>query len=74
VEIWSPSDRQKDVLEKVQDYLDAGVPLVWLVETVFKTVTVYKPGAAPQMFAVEQELTAEPHLPGFRAMVGEMFE
>ncbi len=73
VEILSPSDKQEDVLSKVQDYLDAGVPLVWLAETVFRTITVYRPGAEPQMFTVKQELTAEPHLPGFRAAVASMF-
>ena len=44
------------------------------VETVFKTVTVYKPDSEPQMFTVKDELTAEPHLPGFRVHVSEMFE
>lgn len=73
VEILSPSDKQQDVLEKVRDYLDAGVPLVWVAETVFKTITVYRPGAEPEMFTVKQEITAEPHLPGFRAAVAEMF-
>jgi Uma2 family endonuclease len=74
VEILSPSDQQQDVLDKVRDYLDAGVPLVWIVETVFKTVTVYRPDSEPQMFTVKDELTAEPHLPGFRVRVGQVFE
>jgi Uma2 family endonuclease len=73
VEILSPSDKQEDVLEKVRDYLDAGVPLVWLAETVFRTITVFRPGSEPQMFSAHQELTAEPHLPGFRAAVAAMF-
>jgi Uma2 family endonuclease len=73
VEILSPSDKQEDVLEKVQDYLDAGVPLVWLAEPVFRTITVYRPDTEPQMFTSKQELTAEPHLPGFRAAVSAMF-
>jgi len=73
VEILSPSDKQEDVLDKVQDYLDAGVPLVWVAEPVFKTITVYRPGTEPQMFTVKQELTAEPHLPGFRAPVAAVF-
>ena len=74
VEILSPSDQQQDVFAKVRDYLDAGVPAVWIVETVFKTVTVYAPGAEPQMFTVKDELTAEPHLPGLRIRVADVFE
>ena len=74
VEILSPSDKQEEVLEEVQDYLDAGVPLVWIVEPVFKTITVYRPGTEPQMFTLKQDLTAEPHLPSFRTPVAAMFE
>jgi len=73
VEILSPSDKQEDVLDKVQDYLDAGVPLVWVAEPVFKTITVYRPGTDPEMFTVKKELTAEPHLPGFKAPVASIF-
>jgi len=73
VEILSPPDKQEDVLEKIRDYLDAGVPLVWSVEPVFKTITVYRPGGEPQMFTVKNEITAEPHLPGFRAPVAAVF-
>ena len=74
VEILSPSDQQQDVLNKVQDYLDAGVPLVWVVETVFKTVTVYQPGEEPQMYTAKHDLTCEPHLPGLRIGVALLFE
>jgi Uma2 family endonuclease len=50
------------------------VPLVWLVEPIFKTVTVYQPHSKPRLFAAEDELTAEPHLPGFRIRVAQVFE
>ena len=73
VEILSPSDKQEDILEKVRDYLDAGVPLVWIVEPVFQTVSVYRPDAPPTLFNASQDLTAEPHLPGFRTPVTAMF-
>jgi Uma2 family endonuclease len=73
VEIHSPSDTQEDILEKIHDYLDAGVLLVWSVEPVFRTITVYSPDAAPILFNDQQELTAEPHLPGFRVPVAEIF-
>jgi Uma2 family endonuclease len=74
VEILSPSDKQEDTLEKIRDYLDAGVPVVWYVETVYKTITVYRPDAEPRMFTISDELTAEPQLPGFRARMAQVFE
>jgi Uma2 family endonuclease len=74
VEILSPTDQQQHVLGKVRDFLDAGVPLVWLVETVFKTITVFRPHSHPQMFNLDHELTADPHLPGLRIAVSQVFE
>ncbi|HSV16258.1 MAG TPA: Uma2 family endonuclease, partial [Tepidisphaeraceae bacterium] len=57
VEILSPSDKQEDILDKVRDYLDAGVPLVWIAEPVFRTVTVYQPNAEPVLYTVKQTIT-----------------
>jgi Uma2 family endonuclease len=74
VEILSPSDKQEDILDKVRDYLDAGVPLVWIAEPVFRTVTVYQPNADPTLFIAKQTITGDPHLPGFKAPVRDIFE
>jgi len=74
VEILSPSDVHADWTEKVQEYLDVGVALVWIVDPDFETVTVYRPDAEPVSFNKQQELTAEPHLPGFRVSVAELFD
>jgi Uma2 family endonuclease len=73
VEILSPSDTQEDIDEKVELYLETGVAIVWVVNPRFRTVTVYRPGADPAMFSGSQELTAEPHLPGFRVTVDRLF-
>lgn len=73
VEILSPSDTQQDIDEKLAKYLKAGVPLVWLVDPNDQTVVVYRPQTAPELFNVHAELTAEPHLPGFRVPVAKIF-
>jgi Uma2 family endonuclease len=73
VEILSPSDTQEGILEKVQVYLDCGVKHVWIIEPVMRNITVYRPDAKPAIFAVGQDITAEPDLPGFKAAVGEVF-
>jgi Uma2 family endonuclease len=74
VEILSPSDTQDEVIEKVADYLAAGVALVWVIEPRYRTVTVYRPNAEPELINVRQELSAEPHLPGFRVPAARLFE
>ncbi|MBY0524306.1 MAG: Uma2 family endonuclease [Gemmataceae bacterium] len=73
VEILSPSDTQEDVNEKLDDYLNAGVPLIWVVDPHFRTVRVHRPNSLPELFNTEEELTAEPHLPGFRVPVAAFF-
>ena len=73
VEILSPSDKQEDILAKVQEYLESGTKIVLLLEPVFETVTVFRPDAQPMLLAGKQELNVEPHLPGFRCEVSEFF-
>lgn len=73
VEIMSPSDTYGDVTSKVDAYLQAEVSLVWRVEPAFKFLTVFRPDASPKSFNMDDELTAEPHLPGFRVAVSEIF-
>jgi len=73
VEVLSPSDRQNDVLDKVEDYLRAGVKLVWVVEPVFRTVCVYQSDDEPRLFNVRDELNGDPHMPGLRIPVARIF-
>lgn len=73
VEILSRSDTQEDILEKVRGCLDAGVQLVWIVEPIFRTVTVYRPGAEPEMLNTDEELVGDPHMPGLRIRVAGIF-
>lgn len=74
VEILSPSDSEKRVNRKLEHYRKAGVPLVWLVDPVLQTVLVLRLGQQPVLFNREQEVTAEPELPGFRVAVASFFD
>jgi Uma2 family endonuclease len=44
VEVMSPNDRERDVLTKVGEYLDAGAQRVWVVRAASRTVSVYFAG------------------------------
>jgi Uma2 family endonuclease len=74
VEILSPSDTQENNTDKIRAYLDAKVPLDWLVETDFRTITVYRPDALPRLYNLDHTITGETHLPGFSAALTEIFE
>jgi Uma2 family endonuclease len=73
VEILSPSDTQEHVDEKIDDYLQAGVALVWVIDPHDRTVTIYRPGAEPELVNVRHELSGDPHLPGFRVTTAQLF-
>jgi Uma2 family endonuclease len=73
VEILSPNDTQEEIDEKLDGYLRAGVSLVWVIDPHDQTVLVYRPGQPPDFFNVTQTLTADPHLPGFRVAVADLF-
>jgi Uma2 family endonuclease len=73
VAILSPTDKQEEINAKVDEYLATGVALVWVVDPHFRTVRVHRPGAEPELFNVRQELSADPHLPGFRVAVADIF-
>jgi Uma2 family endonuclease len=74
VEIFSPSDKHEEIVEKTHEYLEAGGPLVWWVDPEFRTVMVHRPGTEPELFNMRQELSGEPHLPGFRVPVADLFK
>ena len=74
VEVLSPSDTQEYISAKIDQYLAAGVKLVWIVDPHFQTVTVHRPDSKPDFFTSDDDLTAEPHLPGFKAAVRQFFE
>jgi Uma2 family endonuclease len=73
VEILSPNDTLEKTHEKIDDYLDAGVKVVWVVDPYDRTVRIYQPGEEPTLVNAKQELTAEPTLPGFRVPVAKLF-
>jgi Uma2 family endonuclease len=74
VEILSPNDTQEEIEDKIDEYLGAGVPLVWTVNTHRRTITVHQPGQEPKLYSRSDRLPAHPAMPGFTPTVAELFE
>jgi Uma2 family endonuclease len=74
VEAVSPSDSANDVHEKVIEYLDYGVRLVWVVHPIQWTVTVYGPDRSARVLSVDDTLDGGDVLPGFTLPVADIFE
>lgn len=74
VEIVSPTDVLFRVFEKVITYLSGGTQLVWVIEPVAKTVTVYRSETDIETFTREDTLTGEKVVEGFSCPVSQLFE
>ncbi len=73
VEVLSPSDRADRVLEKVRDWLRAGVRLLWYVNPETGTTTVYQ-GERVTYVAAEETLDGGDVLPGFRLRIADLLQ
>lgn len=73
VEITSPSNRASATQEKVADYLDAGVRVVWIVDPPTRSVTVYESGGSARLLRHDQVLEGGDVLPGFRLPLAALF-
>jgi Uma2 family endonuclease len=74
VEVISRSNTRKEMDEKLQEYFEKGVRLVWYVRPRSRVVDVY---TAPDRFArltASARLDGGDVLPGFSVQVGELFE
>ncbi|MCI0379545.1 MAG: Uma2 family endonuclease [Gemmataceae bacterium] len=74
VEVRSPKQLWKQIIEKVDEYLHMGVKMVWVIDPAVKRVTVFSPESEPVVYAAENELDGGDILPGFRCKVAEFFE
>jgi len=72
IEVLSPEDRQRFVLEKVGEYLDAGVPLVWVIDPRARKASVYRSLTNIQTLSESDEFSGEDVVPGFRCRLGEI--
>jgi Uma2 family endonuclease len=73
VEVLSPNDRINRVLSKIDDYLNNGVRLVWLVDPEDKSIRVFRPKQDALTLTVDREIDGGDALPGFRCPLSEFF-
>ncbi len=77
IELVSPSDlknqRYEDLQAKMEEYLDNGVKLGWLIEPSAKIVEIYRVGQHVEILNNPQTLSGEAILPGFVLDLREIF-
>ena len=73
VEVVSPNDLFYDVERKANEYLGAGVSLVWVFSPDSQTILVYRPDGSMAHQSIKDDLDGESVLPGFKCPVRSLF-
>lgn len=74
VEVVSPNDVAADVETKVDEYLHAGVRLIWVVYPETRAVNVFRPGGSDSRITADGILSGEDVVPGFSMPVADIFD
>jgi Uma2 family endonuclease len=73
IESVSPNDTVLELDEKIKEYLDAGVRLIWVINPDLRTVKIYRPGRPITEVCNGDELSGEDVVPGFACKVSNLF-
>lgn len=65
VELRSRTDSLEELEDKMQEYLENGIRLGWLIDPKTRTVEIYRPSQAKEVLQSPQTLSGEDILPGF---------
>jgi Uma2 family endonuclease len=74
IEAVSKSNPGEEIIDKIQEYFEAGVQLVWVVYPKQRLIYVYQSPTDVHVFTQTGELDGGSVLPGFRLPVAALFE
>jgi Uma2 family endonuclease len=74
IEVVSPNDRADKIEVKVQEWLDFGALLVWVIYPQTCRIHVFRHAQQSVILRVDDPITGEDAFPGFSAVVREFFE
>ena len=73
VELRSRTDRLKPLQTKMEEYIENGAQLGWLIDPYKRKVYVYRPGASVERLDEPEKISGEPVLPGFVLPVARLW-
>jgi|SRR5579864_1442576 len=73
IELRSPSDRIQDLFAKMDEYVQNGVRLGWLIDPVERRCYEVRPGQRVVTFVNPSELRGDPELPGFTLELAQIW-
>lgn len=73
VELRSDSDSLSDLQEKMEEWIENGVRLAWLIDAKTKRVHIYRPDSNAEILENPSRVSAQDILPGFELDVTEIW-
>lgn len=73
IEVRSKNDSAAEIHRKVQDYLAAGVEVVWIADPFAKTVHEHRRDRPVREFSEQETLTVDDVIPGFALPLAKVF-
>ena len=73
VELRSPSDRLPTLMNKMEEYIDNGASLGWLIDPKKRRVYVYRAGEEMVVLENPTVVSGDPLLPGFELQMEEIW-
>ena len=74
IELLSPTDTLAATQAKMDEYIENGAQLGWLLDPETRSVHVYRPDATVTVLQNVREISADPELPGFVLDLREIWE
>ena len=72
IELMSKSDSLEDTMKKMEEWIENGCLLGWLIDPESRTTTIYKPNASPSQLPFSETLSGETVLQGFTLKLDEV--
>ena len=73
IEIDLTSAKKPGGQQRILDYIEAGVPLVWAIDPHSRSAMVYRADGSARLLREHEVLDAEEIVPGFRLPLAELF-
>jgi Uma2 family endonuclease len=73
VELRSPSDQLQPLQEKMEEYLESGASLGWLIDRKQRTVYIYRPQQTVEVLENPETLDGEQVLLGFKLKMAQIW-
>jgi Uma2 family endonuclease len=74
VEVVSPNDEAEELEQKLRDYRDAGIPLIWVIFPVARTALVIRHDRMRTELTDSDILQGEDVLPGFQVPISSLLK